>query len=173
MRTTDPFSDDYVPFDPSAYEAEPHRGPTVRRAFLIQVCIVFFGGRFLTPSYDAIVLILAATVVNVGFVGLRFRQGAAPVVVDAPGIYLVDGDSHRSGVVPWDAISEIVYCPTKGGGPWADGVGVHLVGQPGHAIPARPLRHWRIHRARFEAAVAGFAPAVPVLVERSPHDMAG
>jgi hypothetical protein len=153
----DLFRGGYEPVDPAAYAVRPRRRAAVATAVVADVVLLLLLARLLPPSFAALGIILATLVAVPGMIMLPLRRDAAPVVVDAPGVYVAG-----RGLVPWPAISAILLSP--------DGDLVLDLGDwPGdHA--ASPSRHrWPIDHERFTAATAHFAPRVPVATGTPTH----
>jgi hypothetical protein len=99
--------------------------------------------------------------------GPLLRPKASPFVVDAPGVWVGD-DAVRENeerLVHWETIAAVVLfrAAAPGSRDLHDAVGLRLRRHPDVVAIRRVLDSWSLDRARLEAAVARFAPGVPVV----------
>jgi hypothetical protein len=151
------FRGGYEPVDPAAYAVRPRRSAAVTAAVVADVVLLLLLAKLLPPSFAALGIILATLVAVPGMIMLPLRRDAAPVVVDAPGVYLAG-----RGLVPWPTISAIQLSP-------AGGLTLDVGDWPGDQAEIPPRKRWPIDRAKLTAATTHFAPRVPVVTGTPTH----
>jgi hypothetical protein len=100
--------------------------------------------------------------------GLPGSWRRSPFVVDEPGVFVGgDGDEGQPQLVPWESVRAVVLYRTtarvRGDLREVQAVGLRLTRRPDVVSVQRVLLGWSLDRARLEAAVARFAPAVEVV----------
>lgn len=165
----------YRPMDRAAYGGRPRLSGASLRDL---VFVVGFVAVWLLASGGAWWGWLAA----LAFVALQLRSIAAPLlrpkaapfVVDAPGVWVGDDGvrENEERLVHWETIAAVVLfrAAAPGSRDLHDAVGLRLRRHPDVVAIRRVLDSWSLDRTRLEAAVARFAPGVPVV--DGPDDLA-
>jgi hypothetical protein len=162
----------YRPADPGAHLARFDLRSNLGFIVAIVAAQVFLWA-VVVPEAGAVgvifALIFAAPLV---FMWRTLRSGGAVgLAIDRPGVFF--GESHSPGddqdhrLVPWSDISAVVVYDQLVDGSksdkWQRAVGVRLRGEPTAVRHWRIIAGWKFNRPAIEAAVARFAPGVPVI----------
>jgi hypothetical protein len=162
----------YVPADPAAYLARFDLRSNFAIIAGLVVAQVFFWAVVVPQAGGVGVFIAIVFALPLVFVWRTLRGGGAvALAVDRPGVFFGEstspGEDQTNRLVTWPEITAVVVYEELIRGSkssdWKRTVGIRLRGEPTLIRHSRIISGWRLDRPALEAAVARFAPGVPVI----------